>query len=357
MEIKKNFFAPLASGLGATRRAAMLLLVMMLTATTAWAQSGSCGDNLAWRLTAHTLTISGSGAMADYASVAAQPWKDCRSSIKTVVIRNGVTSIGKYAFNGCSSLKSVTFQEGSELTSIGERAFYGTDLKSIEIPASVTSIGGSAFSGSSLGSVTFADGSRLESIGAWAFYNTGLTSIEIPASVTSIGERAFASCSNLEAITVDGGNAVYDSRNGCNAIIEKLSNTLIAGCKNTTIPDGVTSIRNYAFYGCTGLTSIEIPAGVTSIGERAFYTTDLTSIEIPASVTSIGKYAFSECTNLESVTFAEGSQLESIGNYAFQNCSNLTSIIIPASVTSIGSYVFQRLYLETSKQPQTMKSI
>ena len=293
MGIKKNFFAPLALGLGATRRAAMLLLVMMLTTATAWAQSGSCGNHLTWRLTTRTLTISGSGAMADYASAAAQPWKDYRSSIKTVVIGNGVTSIGKYAFSSCINLKSVTFADGSRLESIGERAFYGT----------------------------------------------GLTSIEIPASVTSIGRSAFASCSNLEAMIVDGGNTVYDSRNGCNAIIEKLSNTLIAGCKNTTIPDGVTSIGNYTFGYCTGLTSIEIPASVTSIGDYTFYgCTGLASIEIPAGVTSIGNYTFYGCTGLTSIEIP--ASVTSIGNHAFLNCPNLATVTVYAPSCTLGANAF-----------------
>ena len=389
--------------------------------------NGKCGDNVRWALTGestnYTLTITGSGAMANYASSSVQPWNDYRSSIKTVVIGNGVTSIGERAFYNtgltsidipasvtsignytfakctgltsieipasvtsigddafwnCSNLATVTFAEDSQLATIGISAFNSCrGLASVEIPASVTSIGERAFSGSSLGSVTFADGSRLESIGNYAFDNTGLTSIEIPASVTSIGERAFygtgltsieipasvtsiggsafANCSNLEAITVDGGNTVYDSRNGCNAIIVKSTNTLIIGCKNSTIPASVTSIDNSAFYA-TGLTSIEIPAGVTSIGSYAFANTGLTSVEIPASVTSIGSYVFSSCNGLGSVTFAEGSQLTSIGSYAFAN-TGLTSIEIPAGVTSIGIYAFANTGLTSIEIPASVTNI
>ena len=329
--------------------------------------NGKCGDNVRWALTGestnYTLTITGSGAMANYASSSVQPWNDYRSSIKTVVIGNGVTSIGNYtfakctgltsieipasvtsigddAFWDCSILATVTFAEDSQLATIGISAFNSCrGLASVEIPAGVTSIGYHAFYGTGLTSIEIP--ASVTSIGEGAFYGTGLTSIEIPASVTSIGVGAFANCSNLEAITVDGGNTVYDSRNGCNAIIEKSSNTLIAGCKNTTIPDGVTSIRNYSFYGCTGLTSIEIPASVTSIGGSAFTNTGLTSIDIPAGVTSIGSYVFSACNGLGSVTFAEGSQLTSIGSYVFQECSGLTSIEIPASVESIGVSAFE----------------
>ena len=118
------------------------------------------------------------------------------------------------------------------------------------------------------------------SIGEWALgYCSSLTSIEIPNSVTSIGYGAFAYCSSLASIVVDGGNTIYDSRNGCNAIIETTSNTLIAGCKNTIIPNSVTSIGDSAFNGCYSLTSIEIPNSVTSIGDDAFSWCDLTEIK------------------------------------------------------------------------------
>ena len=180
-----------------------------------------------------------------------------------------VTSIGSSAFRGCSGLKSIEIPAG--VTSIGESAFYGcSGLKSIEIPAGVTSIGSEAFSGcSGLKSIEIPAG--VTSIRHAAFFGcSGLTSIEIPAGVTSIGYLAFYGCSGLKSIVVEAGNTVYDSRDNCNAIIEKETNTLIQGCKNTKIPAGVTSIGEYAFSGCSGLTSIEIPAGVTEIGYSAF---------------------------------------------------------------------------------------
>ena len=178
------------------------------------------------------------------------------------------------------------------------------------------------------------------SIGYYAFRNcSGLTSITIGNSVTSIGGSAFYGCSGLTSITVDGGNTVYDSRNNCNAIIKKATNTLIVGCKNTIIPNSVTSIGGSAFYGCSGLTSITISNSVTSIGGSAFYgCTGLTSVTIPNSVTSIGSLAFQNCTSLISITIP--NSVTSIGGSAFSGCSGLTSITIPNSVTSIGSYAF-----------------
>ena len=201
------------------------------------------------------------------------------TDLKSVEIPNSVTTIGDYAFGGCTDLTSITIPES--VTSIGESAFYGcTGLTSLTIPSSVTSIGDRAFLGC-----------------------TGLTSITIPSSVTSIGDAAFSNCTGLTSIKVEAGNTKYDSRDNCNAIIETASNTLVAGCKATTIPNSVTSIGDAAFLGCTGLTSITIPSSVMSIKYAAFAgCTSLTSIDIPNSVTTIGNYAFARCTGLKSIT-------------------------------------------------------
>ena len=181
-----------------------------------------------------------------------------------------VTSIGYHAFFDCSGLTSVTIP--NSVTSIGDYAFWGcSGLTSVTIPNSVTSIGSSAFSGCS-----------------------GLTSVTIPNSVTSIGSSAFSGCSGLTSVKVESDNPKYDSRNNCNAIIETSSNTIIFGCMNTTIPNSVTSIGEYAFSSCSGLTSVTIPNSVTSIGKYSFYDCrSLTSVIIGSGVTSIGDNAFS----------------------------------------------------------------
>ena len=248
-----------------------------------------------------------------------------------------VTTIGDHAFCDCDGLTSITIP--NSVTTIGSSAFLGcSGLKSIEIPNSVTTIGDYAFQ---------------------CCY--GLTSIEIPNSVTTIGDYAFGSCDGLTSIIVEEGNAVYDSRENCNAIIETQTKTLIAGCKNTIIPGSVTSIGNYAFHECTGLTSVTIPNSVTTIGNDAFYKcTGLTSIEIPNSVTTIGDYAFCKCTGLTSITIPNSvttlgeyafaytglisitipNSVTTIGSSAFYGCTGLTSIEIPNSITTIGSKTF-----------------
>ena len=245
-------------------------------------------------------------------------------SLASVKIPNSVKIIGNYAFADCESLTSVDIPANVE--SIGNEAFYCcSSLTSIDIPANVESIGDGAFSGcESLASVRIGNGVKsigggafsgceslasvrigngVKSIGWGAFSGCeSLTSIYIPGSVTNIGYRAFNRCPDLENITVDKKNPYYDSREGCNAVIKTAMNELVVGCKNSFIPSSVTGIGEYAFVGCTSLTSIDIPANVEIIGEYAFNDcTSLMTVVIGSGVKSIEADVFSYCLSLESV--------------------------------------------------------
>ena len=278
----KTYFKPLLAS-----------LLAMLAAVNVHAKVyGTCGDNLSWSLDTSTglLDITGSGAMSNYHE-SNQPWANYRSSITSVNLPSGLSSIGDYAFYKCSRLTTITIPES--VTSIGDYAFYYLNgLTTITIPESVTSIGNSAFDKcSGLTSLTIPE--CVTSIGNYAFYKcSGLTSLTIPEGVTSIGDGAFSGCSGLTSLT---------------------------------IPESVTSIGNSAFYKCSGLTSITIPENVTSIGSSAFYgCSGLTSITIPENVTSIGSSAFSGCTGLTSLTIPES--VTSIGEYAFDGCTGIKAV-------------------------------
>ena len=370
----------------------LLLFLFALLPMLAMADaSGWCGTNVTYTFDSSTgtLTIQGSGAMTNYYPYSDAPWYSYENDIKTVIIEEGVTSIGAWAFYRCSSLTSVTI--GNSVTSIGERAFsYCSGLTSVTIPNSVTSIGEWAFSDcSSLPSVTI--GNSVTSIGSGAFSNcsglqkvvvpniaawcginfgnyesnplyyahhiysdenTEIKELVIPDGVTSIGSRAFYGCSGLTSVTI--GNGVtsigqYAFRN-CSGLtsvtignsVTSIGQDAFSGCSgltSITIPNSVTSIGSSAFYRCSGLTSVTIGNSVTSIGQDAFSgCSGLTSVTIPNSVTSIEWNAFSGCSGLSSVTIGNG--VTSIRGFAFSGCSGLTSITIPNSVTSIGSGAF-----------------
>ena len=373
----------------------LLSIAMLLTITsglnlTAYAdvKTGKCGDNVTYSLDTSTgvLTISGTGNMRNNDS----PFYN-NSCVKSVIIENGVTSIGDKAFEDCTSLTSVTIP--NSVTSIGWGAFYDcTSLTSVTIGNSVTSIGSSAFYNTayyndksnwdkgvlylsnclidtnddfnSTTDYTIKDGTRI--IANYVFSNyTKLKSIIIPDSVTTIGDYAFYKCTNLTNATVGNGVTSIGAFAFCDC-------TSLA---NITIPSSVTSIGDLTFSGCASLLSIEvsngnrnysstdgvlfnknktelityplgktdseyaIPNSVTSIDWYAFDgCTSLTSIIIPNSITSISLCAFRYCTSLTNVTI--GNSVTSIGDFAFEGCTSLTSVTIPDSVTSIGSYAF-----------------
>ena len=189
--------------------------------------------------------------------------------LTSVSIPNSVTSLGRSCFQRCTGLTSINIP--NSVTSLADWCFSGcSSLTAITIPNFVTSLGRSCFAWcDSLTSITIPN--SVTSLAAWCFYGcSGLTSITIPSSVTSLGIECFSGCSGLESITVEEGNSVYDSRNNCDAIIVTSENQMFVGCKNTIIPNSITSLGDYSFEDCTGLTSIDIPNSVTSLGNYSF---------------------------------------------------------------------------------------
>ena len=336
--------------------------------------SGTCGENLTWELDLETgtLTISGTGEMADYFNN--NPWYS-NDNIKSVIIEDGITSIGDDAFYKCKNLTFVSIPgsvtsigDGAfsyciglsginipdSVVSIGVSVFYGcSSLSCIELPNSVSEIGNSAFSGcSSLIEVILPE--KIKTIEYDLFYGcTDLSNVDIPVGVTTIEFEAFKNCSSLKNIIMPNG-------------VTKIERNTFQGCANLaniTIPESVTNIEHNAFEDCTSLAEIILPSGITELGHEAFKNcSSLKNITIPEGITCISYALFSGCTDLESVsipdtvttigaeTFKDCSSLtqidipDAVTEYPrgiFSGCSGLTSITIPSQITKIGAWAFQ----------------
>lgn len=329
----------------------ILLFAMMLFPLVASADdSGTCGNNVTYSFveSTGTLRISGSGSMTNYESSNKAPWYDYRSNIITVIIDNGITSIGKLAFYKCNSLTTIDIP--NTVTVIEGGAFYDcSSLAAIDIPKGVTSIKNGTFQKcSSITTIDIPDG--VTTIEDLSFYECKkLTSITIPSSVTYVGGYAFTGTAwddNLEDGLIYVGRVLYRYKG------EMPENTKI------TIKEGTTSIGPDAFSCKTNLVSIDFPEGILSIGQNAFENCiNITSpIILPNSMKSIEKSAFFNCKKIPSINIPDN--VEYIGSNAFQSCESLRSIHIPNNLTTIESQAFSNCKsLETITIPESVTTI
>ena len=336
--------------------------------------SGTCGENVSWTLSEGQLSISGSGAIDNYSQ---SPWTDYSSDIFSVVIEEGVTAIGQYAFSGLTSLESAQLPDSIE--KIGYRAFYNcTALTLVNIPLGWNDCPSSASNGtkditycghifegcSSLTSVDVPEG--MTELPSFAFnYCDYLTTVNLPSSLTSIRNHVFAYCSRLTKVAIPDGVT----------LIEKGLFLYCSNLTDVTIPDGVTELVMYSFYNCKSLESVHLPDSIEKIGGQTFYNctalkdiniplswnecpsdansgaidmkycghifegcSSLTSITVPEGMTELPSYAFNYCDYLTTVTLP--STLTNIRNHAFANCSRLTEATIPEGVTVIQKSLF-----------------
>lgn len=303
-------------------------------------------------------------------------FEGCKN-LKKVTLKMGISSIGDYAFKGCENLEE--FKINGEADYISSTAFYGCPKLSVLNATGIhddfndekkTLIYQRYEQQIVIGTNNVS--SKMTAVGDYAFYGRdAIKNLVIPASITEIGKMSFAGCPNLERITVDRTSTTYDSRDNCNAIIEKNSDKLIVGCKNTSIPNDVQTIGEYAFADCIGLKGVNIPTSIKKIEDKAFLgSKDIETITvsannviydsrdnanaiietssnrlllacnqtvIPSDIEVIAANAYSNVT-LTSLVIPEG--VKTIEDYAFENMDSLESITLPASLTSIGVNAF-----------------
>ena len=280
-------------------------------------------------------------------------------ALTSVVISEGITEIDKAAFLSCSNLREVTLPQ--TLKSFGQHnVFANCGIENIAIPDGITKLTKYMFAGcSKLKSIQLP--TKLDTIEDGVFRNcTSLLSMTIPKTVTTLkygGDWSpFEGCSNLESLSVENGNPVYDSRGNCNAIIRTSTNELISGCKNTTIPASVTSLAKESFSG-SGITSISIPATVKNLEASVFSNcASLTSVTFPDNIQSVPATCFYNCKALTEVVLSENTT--SIGGSAFAHCTALTKFVVPKKVRVIEDGTFHNCQrLEQIEVPDGLERI
>ena len=357
--------------------------------------SGSCGEAAFWSFddSSGILTISGGGEMTNYTTTERSPWYDYRESITKIQIEGGISSIGDYAFEGCSSIQTVTIPEG--VITVGKNAFDGCILNSIYLPSTLTNVRPYSFTNAKEvhipsmgdwlhirweGSYDFGDyycvsnplrygctiyvnnapisdfiiPEGVTAIPQFAFYGcTTINSITLPDSIVTIGGRAFEGCSsvksffinNLEAFcrikleenrigmnAFDGGKGAAPMQNGADLF---LNGSLLT---KLNLPEGIGSISSYLFSGCTSISEVNFPTSEITVGNYVFINcTNLANTAIPSYMTEIPEGIFSGCISLKDIVIPDG--VTSIGSYAFARCT-LDRVSFPQSLTSVGASAF-----------------
>ena len=362
---------------------ALIITLFLALTLSAFAESegitnGVCGTNLIWELNNEgVLTISGTGPMQTYGSTS-YPWYSSKDAIKIVMINEGITSIGPYAFSGYTSINEIELP--LTLTQISTYAFYGcSGITNLVIPKSVTTIGEYAFYGMPLTSITvpFVGGSRTATNEAGTFgyifgfvpgdslytaptsdhpmtyqYSAGSGTSRhywyyIPQSLqnviitdtTRISNNAFRNCTwfpvSIQSKVSEMGSSAFSNSYGVSSL---------------SFLEGITAIPSSAFLECTGLQDAYIPDTVTEIGSSAFQScNNLESVRFSDNLIKIESSAFSGCRSLTKIEFP--SSLTTISSYAFSDCSGITSLVVPGSVTNIGGYAFYGMPLTSITVP------
>ena len=301
-------------------------------------------SDVQWKIEGVTLTISGEGAMDDYEDISETPWYDYIGEIESVVIEDGITYIGTYAFSEINGLTQVTLADS--ITAVGEYAFYNCSaLVDINIPTGLTVIGDRAFTGT----VWFEDKKEeadmvvVNNVLLYAGLSEG--SVVIDSGITCIGADAFEGCYDLTSVSIPS-TVTHIGANAFNACYSLTS---------ISVPSSVTEIGAGAFGDCASLTSAKIAGKITTIGAGTFENCEyLTSVSLPSTVTHIYEYAFSGCSELKGVTLP--GSLMYIGESAFDSCYNLASLSIPSKVEIIGDYAFSGCeYITTVTLPESLK--
>lgn len=390
---------------------ALILLLSLLCGAAAGqdvVDSGSCGSNLTWELTADgTLTIRGTGQMygdwendlrirrvfveTGVTSLSDRTFRGC-SKLEEIVLPDSVTSMGSSVFDGCTSLTAIeipsgitrleyaTFRECSALqtvmlpeglTEIGDSAFYAcSSLKSLMLPEGLETLGGSAFSYcSALEQIDLPDG--ITAVQSSTFFNcTKLQQVTLPSQLMMIEASAFSSCSALTEIALPDrlqqiGEGAFSSCNSLTHInlpqgLERIEQSTFYGCENlrqVELPSGLKVIENQAFSDCTQITELTLPETLQEIGAYAFSRcSSLKTLSIPEGITTIPAYAFSGCENLQQLDLPSG--ITAVGENAFQSCQQLSSIVLPQGIQSIGASAFQGCNsLQTITLPEGLTSL